>query len=118
MPTTRQGTSNNMTPEAVRAMIDQAMQRNSTNDDRSNSSRGGPTIPWNGHLRTLGHDDAYAMTCYECGNQGHYKSDCLELKNRNHGDQAEGIGARGMVYAFGGGETNQDHDDIEDDIND
>ncbi|GJR36160.1 ribonuclease H-like domain-containing protein [Tanacetum coccineum] len=21
------------------------------------------------------------LTCYECGNQGHYKSDCLELKN-------------------------------------
>nr|GEW17505.1 reverse transcriptase domain-containing protein [Tanacetum cinerariifolium] len=115
-----------MTPEAVRAMIDQAMQRNSTNGDRSHSSRGGPIRPiqsvracsysdfmkcqplnfrgiegvvglscwfkkmesvfhisgcgsenqvkfatctlldatltwWNGHLRTLGHDAAYAM---------------------------------------------------------
>nr|GEU42463.1 reverse transcriptase domain-containing protein [Tanacetum cinerariifolium] len=99
MPITRQGTSNNMTPEAVRAMIDQAMKRNSTNGDGSRSSRGGPTRPvqsvracsyfdfmkfqplnfrgtkgvvdlsrWfekmesNGHLRTLGHEDAYAMT--------------------------------------------------------
>nr|GEU87803.1 putative reverse transcriptase domain-containing protein [Tanacetum cinerariifolium] len=116
-----------MTPEAVRAMIDQAMQRNSTNGDGSHSSGGGPTRPvqsvracsyfdfmkcqplnfmgtkdvvglscwfekmelvfhisgcavekqvkfatcimldaaltwWNGHVRTLGHDDAYAMT--------------------------------------------------------
>nr|GEV06020.1 hypothetical protein [Tanacetum cinerariifolium] len=33
MPITRQGTSNNMTPEVVRAMIDQAMQRNSTNGE-------------------------------------------------------------------------------------
>nr|GEV36298.1 putative reverse transcriptase domain-containing protein [Tanacetum cinerariifolium] len=28
---------------------------------------------------------------------GHYKSDCLELKNQNHGNQAEGTEARGMV---------------------
>nr|GEY24424.1 hypothetical protein [Tanacetum cinerariifolium]GFB08665.1 hypothetical protein [Tanacetum cinerariifolium] len=43
MPITRQGTSNHMTLEAVQAMIDQAMLRNSTNDDGSYSSRGGPT---------------------------------------------------------------------------
>ncbi|GJS75783.1 putative reverse transcriptase domain-containing protein [Tanacetum coccineum] len=36
------------------------------------------------------------LTCYECGNQGHYRSDCPELKNRNHGNQAEGTEARGM----------------------
>nr|GEX86262.1 hypothetical protein [Tanacetum cinerariifolium] len=57
------------------------------------------------------------ITCYEFGNQGHYKSDCLELKNRNHRNQAEGTGACGMVYDLGGGKTNPDHDDIEDDIN-
>nr|GEV27584.1 hypothetical protein [Tanacetum cinerariifolium] len=38
-------TSNNITLEAVQAMIDQAMQRNSTNGDESHSSRGGPTRP-------------------------------------------------------------------------
>ncbi|GKD08275.1 putative reverse transcriptase domain-containing protein [Tanacetum coccineum] len=26
------------------------------------------------------------LTCYECGNQGHYRSDCPELKNQNHGN--------------------------------
>nr|GEW13594.1 hypothetical protein [Tanacetum cinerariifolium] len=57
------------------------------------------------------------ITCYECRNQWHYKSDYPELKNRNHGNQAEGTGACGMVYALGGEETNQDLDDIEDDIN-
>nr|GEZ36605.1 hypothetical protein [Tanacetum cinerariifolium] len=57
------------------------------------------------------------LTCYECGNQGHYRSDCLELKNRNHGNQVGGNEARGMVYALGGGETHQDHDNMEDDIN-
>ncbi|GJS80871.1 reverse transcriptase domain-containing protein [Tanacetum coccineum] len=50
-------------------------------------------------------------TCYECGNQGHYKSDYPELKNRNHENQV-----RGMVYAFRGGETEQDINNIEDAI--
>ncbi|GKB99721.1 reverse transcriptase domain-containing protein [Tanacetum coccineum] len=31
------------------------------------------------------------LTCYECGNLGNYKSDCPDLKNQNHGNQAEGI---------------------------
>ncbi|GJU58019.1 hypothetical protein Tco_1235785, partial [Tanacetum coccineum] len=43
------------------------------------------------------------LTCYECGNQGHYKSDCPKLKNQNHGNQAGGTGARGMVHPLGGG---------------
>ncbi|GJU51440.1 putative reverse transcriptase domain-containing protein [Tanacetum coccineum] len=55
-------------------------------------------------------------TFYECGNQGHYKSDCPELKNRNNENQAEGTEARGMVYALGGGETDQDPNNIEDEI--
>nr|GEY77905.1 hypothetical protein [Tanacetum cinerariifolium] len=29
-------------------------------------------------------------TCYEYGNQGHYRSDCLELKNQDHGNQVGG----------------------------
>ncbi|GKF68118.1 reverse transcriptase domain-containing protein [Tanacetum coccineum] len=57
------------------------------------------------------------LTCYECGNQGHYRSDCLELKNQNHGNQARGTEARGMVYDLGGGETDQDLNNMEDDIN-
>ncbi|GKD59361.1 reverse transcriptase domain-containing protein, partial [Tanacetum coccineum] len=56
------------------------------------------------------------LTCYECGNQGHYKSDCPELKNRNHGNQAGGTGTHGMVLALGGGETDQDPNNIEDEI--
>nr|GEU77122.1 hypothetical protein [Tanacetum cinerariifolium] len=57
------------------------------------------------------------LTCYECGNQGHYRSDCSELKNQNYGNQAEGSGAHGMVHALEGGETNQDLNNMEDDIN-
>nr|GEV93313.1 hypothetical protein [Tanacetum cinerariifolium] len=55
-------------------------------------------------------------TCYECGNQGHYRSDYLELKSQDYGNQAGGTGAHGMVHALEGGETNQDLNDVEDDI--
>nr|GEV20680.1 retrovirus-related Pol polyprotein from transposon TNT 1-94 [Tanacetum cinerariifolium] len=48
---------------------------------------------------------------------GHYKSDCPELKNQNHGNQAGGTGARRMVHALREGETNHDLNNIEDDIN-
>ncbi|GJV25237.1 putative zinc finger, CCHC-type containing protein [Tanacetum coccineum] len=57
------------------------------------------------------------ITCFICGNQGHYRSDCSELKNQNQGSQAEGTEARGMMYVLGGGEIDQDIDDMEDDIN-
>ncbi|GJZ36004.1 putative reverse transcriptase domain-containing protein, partial [Tanacetum coccineum] len=72
MPITRQGTNDAMTPESIQAMIDRAIQRNSTQDDDSQNSGGGirrPVQPacaaltwWNGHVRTLGHDAAYAIT--------------------------------------------------------
>nr|GFB91696.1 reverse transcriptase domain-containing protein [Tanacetum cinerariifolium] len=245
MPVTRQEENDALTPESIQAMIDRAIQRNSTHtqDDASQNSGGGPRRPvqpahvcsytdfikcqpfnfkgtksvvglshwvekmksifhisgcavenqvmfatctmfdaaltwWNGHVRTLGHDAAYAMTgrlqeeidgqilskrkkkpyggskplcpkcnyhhdgdcapkctnckkvshltkdcwhpinannqraitCYECGNQGHYRSDYPVLKN-------QGTEARGIVYALGGGETNHDFDNTEEDIN-
>ncbi|GKB54718.1 reverse transcriptase domain-containing protein, partial [Tanacetum coccineum] len=40
------------------------------------------------------------LTCYECRNQGRYRSDFPELKNQDHGNQAGGTGAHGMVHAL------------------
>ncbi|GJW14227.1 putative reverse transcriptase domain-containing protein [Tanacetum coccineum] len=79
--------------------------RSSTNANTTNNQRGTGQ-----NQRTL--------TCYECRNQGHYKSDCPKLKNQNHGNQAGGTGTHGMVLALGGGETDQDPNNIEDEIED
>ncbi|GKA49924.1 reverse transcriptase domain-containing protein [Tanacetum coccineum] len=50
------------------------------------------------------------VTCYECGGQGHYRSDCPKLKDQNRGNKARnmnGVGeARGKAYVLGRGDAN------------
>nr|GEU51636.1 hypothetical protein [Tanacetum cinerariifolium] len=41
------------------------------------------------------------LACFECGNQGHYRSEFQKLKNQNYGNQAESSDAPGRVYASG-----------------
>ncbi|GJS66944.1 putative reverse transcriptase domain-containing protein [Tanacetum coccineum] len=52
------------------------------------------------------------VTCFECGMQGHYRSDCLKMKDQNCGNKAgnkNGVGeARGKAYVLGGGDANPD----------
>nr|GFB24961.1 hypothetical protein [Tanacetum cinerariifolium] len=55
-------------------------------------------------------------TCYECGNQGYYRRDCPERRNQNHENQIKSTKACGVVHASRGGETEQDLNNIKDEI--
>nr|GEV47275.1 putative reverse transcriptase domain-containing protein [Tanacetum cinerariifolium] len=52
------------------------------------------------------------LTCFECGRQGHYRSDFPKLKDhncRNKTRNKSGVGkARGKAYELGGGDANPD----------
>ncbi|GJT97264.1 putative reverse transcriptase domain-containing protein [Tanacetum coccineum] len=41
------------------------------------------------------------VTCFEYGAQGHYKKDCLKLKNKNQGNQAGNGNAQVRAYVVG-----------------
>ncbi|GKD20309.1 putative reverse transcriptase domain-containing protein, partial [Tanacetum coccineum] len=60
------------------------------------------------------------ITCFECGRQGHYRSDCLKLKDQNRGNKARnknGIGeARGKAYVLGVGDANPDLNVVKEDL--
>ncbi|GJS31348.1 reverse transcriptase domain-containing protein [Tanacetum coccineum] len=76
--------------------------RRPTNDNTTNHQRGTGT--------------SQKANCYECGNQGHYKRDCPERKNRSHKNQIGGTGAHGVVHTLREGETDQDPHNIKDEI--
>nr|GEV69527.1 hypothetical protein [Tanacetum cinerariifolium] len=58
--------------------------------------------------RALAENKRTTITCYECGKHRHFKSECLKLKNQNHGNQVRNKEAQERAYALRGGEANQD----------
>nr|GEY02517.1 putative reverse transcriptase domain-containing protein [Tanacetum cinerariifolium] len=48
----------------------------------------------------------YCVTCYECGIHGHYKKDCLKLRNKNQGNQDGNGNIMATAYVVGTTGTN------------
>nr|GEV70536.1 putative reverse transcriptase domain-containing protein [Tanacetum cinerariifolium]GEV70973.1 putative reverse transcriptase domain-containing protein [Tanacetum cinerariifolium] len=71
---------------------------NNNNNNQNNNNK-------NKNQRAQG-ANARGITCFECGVQGHYKSDCPTLKNRNQGNQTRNGNAVARAYAVGTAETN------------
>nr|GEW65520.1 hypothetical protein [Tanacetum cinerariifolium] len=59
----------------------------------------------NNNQRAQG-ENARGITCFECGVQGHYKSECPKLKNGNQGNRAGNENAVARAYAVGTAGTN------------
>nr|GEX24428.1 hypothetical protein [Tanacetum cinerariifolium] len=51
-------------------------------------------------------ENARGITCFECGVQGHYKSDCPKLKNGNQENRAGNKNTMARAYAVGTARTN------------
>nr|GEW41521.1 putative reverse transcriptase domain-containing protein [Tanacetum cinerariifolium] len=51
-------------------------------------------------------DKRKGITCFECGVQGHYKSECPKLKNRNQGNRTGNGNDVARAYAVGTARTN------------
>ncbi|GJS34917.1 reverse transcriptase domain-containing protein [Tanacetum coccineum] len=60
--------------------------------------------------------DQRTLTCFECKNQGHYRSECPKLKNQNCGNQTGNGKSCGRMYTLGRGEADQDPNNITNDI--
>ncbi|GJX04558.1 putative reverse transcriptase domain-containing protein [Tanacetum coccineum] len=64
----------------------------------------------NGNNNNCGNSETTqnVITCYECGVQGHFKKDCLKLKNGNDGNQRRNGNSPAEVYVMGNAGTNPD----------
>nr|GEX43156.1 RNA-directed DNA polymerase, eukaryota, reverse transcriptase zinc-binding domain protein [Tanacetum cinerariifolium] len=69
-----------------------------TNNNNNNNTN-------NNNQRAQG-ENARGITCFKCGVQGHYKSDCPKLKNGNQWNRARNGNVVAIVYAVGTARTN------------
>ncbi|GJU15675.1 putative reverse transcriptase domain-containing protein, partial [Tanacetum coccineum] len=59
--------------------------------------------------REIGERDERGNGCFECGAQGHFKSNCPRLRNNDRGNQAGNDRATAKVYVVGNAGANPDN---------
>ncbi|GJY61323.1 putative reverse transcriptase domain-containing protein [Tanacetum coccineum] len=104
---------------------DKQQQNKRQNTDRAYTAGTGEKKPYGGSKPLCAkcnyhHDVPCAPKCHKCNRVGHLARDCRSPANTNASNNQKGTGAgteaRGMVYALGVGETDQDPNNIEDAI--
>nr|GEX68581.1 reverse transcriptase domain-containing protein [Tanacetum cinerariifolium] len=111
----------------IRTFVERQTENKKKQDDNNNQAQQQPLKKKGlaiAYTTGSGERKDYAGTlplCNKCkfhhNGQCTIKSDCPELKNQDHRNKAGSTGAHRMVHALGGGETNQNLNDVEDDIN-
>ncbi|GJU97227.1 putative reverse transcriptase domain-containing protein [Tanacetum coccineum] len=94
-------------PDMIRGNVMQAEQKRKIKFNAGNNQGSfGP----NNNNNNRGNSGATqnAITCYECGVQGHFKRDCPKLKNGSRGNQRGNDNAPAKVYMVGNAGTNPD----------
>ncbi|GJV25698.1 putative reverse transcriptase domain-containing protein [Tanacetum coccineum] len=73
--------------------------RNNNNNNRNN----------NNNNRNNNNNNQQGNGCFECGAQGHFKSNCPRLRNNDRGNQAGNDRATAKVYVVGNAGANPDN---------
>nr|GEW55432.1 putative reverse transcriptase domain-containing protein [Tanacetum cinerariifolium] len=63
----------------------------------------------NDNNRNNNNNNQKGNSFYECGAQGHFKRNCLKLKNNNRGNQGRNDNAQARVYVVGNARANPDN---------
>nr|GEY89493.1 hypothetical protein [Tanacetum cinerariifolium] len=73
-----------------------------------------PSLPTAANNRKAQGANQRVLTCFECGAQGHFKNNCLKLKNKNQRNQAGNGNAVARAYAVGTAGTNPNFNTVTD----
>nr|GEX77918.1 putative reverse transcriptase domain-containing protein [Tanacetum cinerariifolium] len=79
---------------------------------RNNERKGDCRVTVNPNSQGAAVGNPHGIVCYECGRTGHFRKDCLKLRNQNRGNQTRnktgGNEVTARAYAISGGGTNPD----------
>ncbi|GJT40581.1 putative reverse transcriptase domain-containing protein [Tanacetum coccineum] len=82
---------------------------NNNNHHRNNNNNNNNRNNNNNNNRNNNNNNQQGNGCFECGAQGHFKSNCPRLRNNDRGNQAGNDRAPAKVYAVGNAGANPDN---------